>query len=450
MDASIWEKTLIGTVLHDPQTMAECEDLLPSDFTGIHKILWAEMLNLYRRNGLDARSLIAAIASSPDYERVTSDVGNIDSYVAELMLNRGTQVGEYSNQVLGASIKRHLKNMAALIAAQAQDDTKTAEELIEFTEQKLANIRRNRIADGITMADLFSVYLPHLEGLRNGTIKPAWTPSLTAMKNIIDYAEDSDLITIAARPGQGKSSYLRYEAYKHARAGGSPIIFNLENSEMEYAKNFLALHLGIDGKKLKNPKLLSEQELDRVKYGAEELSRMNLRIISLGSPSVQQIVSIARRKIAEKKADLLLIDYVQLIQNGNENKVQDVTVSTTTLRGLALSLNVPIIIASQLSRNIEHRGNGSDPELSDLRDSGSLEQDSTIVAFIKNAWTDPTPEQIRVFPENENIVDPLNCRAVPVRFYVKKNRNSATGISDLVKWNKSTGLYQTLERGTRI
>jgi len=176
-----------------------------------------------------------------------------------------------------------------------------------------------------------------------------------------------------------------------------------------------------------------------------------LEIMTLGSPSVAEIERIARAKMNTLKPQYIMVDYVQLIYNGLTNKVNDVSLSSQTLKAMTMKnrLNIPVISAAQLSREIERRGRNSAPELSDLRESGSLEQDATIVVFPRAAWHDPSPQDVARFPEN---IDQQSSRllptirAVPMRFYVRKNRNGPIGITDEVKWCMHTGAYYTLRR----
>ena len=444
-----WETATIGTILAAPSLMAEAMDLLPSDFTGVNQPIWAEMMSLHNNGGFDARALIEALRSSQDWDRIVAETENPEEYIRSILEDRGTTLGVYISHVLDGSIRRNTQKVAALIAASAQDEQTTVPELLEYVERQVLALRRNRLNTGATMSDLLGVFLPRLDGIRAGTVRPAFTPKIQAVKNIINFAEASDFITIAARPGEGKSSFLRYEAYHHAINGGRVAIFNLENDPMEYARNFIALHSKIDSQKIRDARALSNNEMERIKTAADELAHMPIRIVTMGSPTVSQITQTARRLVAEENIDLVIVDYVQLANNGNAKKVDDVSETTQRLRGFALELSVPVLIASQLSREIERRGNNSDPQLADLRDSGSIEQDSTMVIFVRSAWNNPTPETLRTYPENVDFLSGetlLRPKAIPVRFFVEKNRNGETGRSDLVKWIKSTGDFQTLVR----
>ena len=444
-----WEKCLIGSVLTDPAILVDTGELVPSDFTGANQILWGEALDLHSRNALGARSLTEALRTNPDFRRY-SDIGTPEEYIADMLSFRGNEPAEYIRHVLDSSIKRALQRSASLIAAEARGDDRTAEDLLDYSEKQILGLRRNRIDTGITMRDLMSVFIPRLHDIRNDNFQPSWTPALGAVKSVIQFAEKSDFIIIAGRPGDGKSSYMRYEALKHVQKGGKAIIFNLENDELEYARNFISLQTGIDSMKLKDAKKLSEAELEQIRVASQALARLPLSIKTAPGSSVSEITRIARKFLSENPAALVMVDYVQLMRNGIESKVQDVSASTVGLRALALQMGSPVFVASQLSRGIEGRGANAEPMLSDLRDSGTIEQDATTIMFVRHAWNNPSDTQLRTFAENingEGLLFP-RPKAVPVRFYVRKNRNGETGTSEYVKWTKSTGNYQTLVRGS--
>ena len=452
MDNTLWEKTLIGTLLADPRAFPEAEVLIPSDFSGANQVIWAEMMALASRGALDVRALSNALQTSPDHARVLSDVGNLASYLEDMLRMRGPSIGEYVDRVLDGATRKSVRRNAALIAAEADDDKRTAEELLDYAERTILAIRRNRIEGGMTMADLFGIFMPRLDGFIAGTIKPAWVPEMQALRDIVHFAEETEFMTIAARPGEGKSSLLRFEAYQAAIKGIPVLLFNLENDPMEYARHFIALHTNIDSARLKNPTVLTFDELSRIKQAGEELSSLPLKLITLASPSVHHITQIARRQVAEDKAKLVMVDYLQLIRNGLENRVADISETTAILRGLALQMHTPVIAAAQLSREIERRGVSAEPQLADLRDSGSIEQDSTIVSFIRQYWHDTNHPKAGMFRENLNAEGKVLPRpkAVPIALHVLKNRNGEVGVSTPIKWLKSIGKFETLALGTQV
>lgn len=448
---STYQQAVIGTVLNDPATMEQAADLLTSDFTGPYVTAWAEIMGLHSRQALGVQAFVLALGASP-YFRQFSDVGTADEFTRSCLNYRGGEIGEYVRRVIDESIKRALQRSSALIAAEAQKEGVPTAELLDYAEKQILSLRRTRGNEGITMNDLMSIFIPRIAAIRDGTFQPAWKPHLTALQGVLQFLEKSDYMLIAARPGEGKSSLMRYEFLHHAMQGNPCTIFNLENDEIEYARNFLALMTNIDSRKMKDARLLSTQELSYIHEAAEELRSLPIRLINAPGANVSQIVRQARRCITEQHSTLIGVDYIQLIANrGSENKNADITHTSQELRALALEMGVPVIANAQLSRAIETRSNAggeaSEPQLSDLRESGSLEQDATIVCFPRSMWRNPTPDEIMSFPEN---VDPRTHRpfqflkAIPVQIFVRKNRNGTVGVTEPIKWNKATGNYQTL------
>lgn len=198
-----WERSVIATAVQDPNSMEEAGDLLPADFTGPNQIAWAEVLALHARAGLDRRSLINALSSCPDWERMSGGV-RVEDYLAEVLTFRGTNMAHYVEMVVDRSVKRALRRHAALIAAEAEDNSKSAQELLDFAEQKILALRRNRTDNELTMQDLIGIFVPRLDRQLAGHEEAAWAPHVQAIKDVIDYMEPEDFMTVAARPGEGK------------------------------------------------------------------------------------------------------------------------------------------------------------------------------------------------------------------------------------------------------
>ena len=342
------------------------------------------------------------------------------------------------------------RRAAALIAITAEEENATADEVLDYAERQIMQLRRTRMNEGVSIGDILSLFITRLDGMLAGTVQPAWTPSVTAVKNVVDFLEGTDFFVVGGRPGEGKSSYLRVEHHDLSIRNNVPsAIINMENDPIEYARYMIALDTGLDSRKLKNPALLTRQELEMVKAAAQRLATKPLKIVTMGGPSVADITRVARKLVQEMGIKLLGVDYLQLVKNGIEHKVDDVAVTTAGLRAFALNTGIPVLAASQLNRSIEVRNGGSDdPLLSDLRNSGSIEQDATIVAFLRGHWRNPTDQQLRAFPENvvQGRVLGDRPKAIPVRFHFAKNRNGERGVSDVVKWNKGNGKFQTLTR----
>lgn len=782
-----WEKAVLGTGLFSPASMPEAEHLLPSDFTGCHQIIFAEMMALHRRGSLDTRALTEALRSRNELDGIASfDVERVagEHYIAELLTYRGASMEEYAAQVMNASLKRQLRQVGALIAADAQDERVSAQEAHDEAERRLLRLRRSRAGDnGVTIGEVIGTFMFRLEGLRSGTIQPAWVPRILALKNSLIYVDQSDYWITAARPGEGKclgrgtkvvmsdgslktveeirpgdllmgtkmlprrvlsithgrdmlywvrqkhgidyrvnrnhvlslksskdeseqahaeirnvsvrqllnepkSWPARWKGYKIAvrfperevplapyflglwlgdgaasgsqitstdpevighlqdyaarrsetlhrhmlshrllrtRKGGcvrdgrtvhellrnmgvfnnkhipdlylrnsrrvrlellagivdsagalirnrieitmqnadlgqqikfladtlglrtSPVdrcnarrqagaervayritihgdlsacpiriprkkpdrsrrcgdwrltdirieqdqvddyygftldgdglflledmtvthnsslmrfdfgmaavdderreatlIVNLENTQTEYAKFIISMCSGIDSNKLKDPRLLNEIELERVRDWATRLASLPFYIVTLAAPSVEQIDRVIRYHVANHGIARAGVDYVQLMNNGKSQITEDVTCSSKGLRAISLRYGIPLLVNSQLSRNIENRGEDAEPKLSDLRDSGSLEQDATIVTVPRALWVNPSSAQLRQFSQN---IDPLSgqlypqVKAIPIVFHVLKNRNGPIGKTEPVLWVKSTNNF---------
>jgi len=449
MNAIGWERAILGSVLSDPAGMEHAEVLRPGDFTGAHKQIWAEIAVLHRRGALDTRALIEALRSVGVLETVGSSDVEIEGeeYISYLLNFRGDAVPEYVERCLENSTKRQLGMVAAAIRVDAYDDEVSAQDALDQAERRIVTLRRTGNVEGVSMVELMAALTGRMDGLLDGSIRPAWTPAIQPLRNIIQYAEAEDFMIIASRPGQGKSSIIRYELGTLAMSGTPALIINLENSEIEYARYLISMHTGIDSLKLKTPGRMSDEELGMVRSAMEDLQHIPLHIVSLGSPSATEVERIARQYVSKYNVGLIGIDYLQLIRNNRQSRVEDVSETSGTVRSIALRYRVPVIAAAQMSRNIIHRGVDAEPELADLRESGSLEQDATIVCFPHRVWQSPTPDQLRMFSEN---IDPDGFlysqeRAVPIRILVKKNRNGGVGQTGEILWVKYNNRFSPLE-----
>jgi len=423
--------------------------LLPSDFTRSSQLLWAEMLVLWREtDGLDLRTLIERMRESGNLERIVYDAENIqgEEVFGYLQRLRGDNMQEYVDRVLDASNKRQLRQVSALIRADAEDERVPAVEAMDNAERRLMSLRRSRLVDlGMPLANIVSVFNSRIDALRAGTLVPSWVPKLDALRNLIHYIDEDDYIINAARPAEGKSSLMRYEFTMSALAGEPCLLFNLENGELEYAKFALSILTGIDSAKLKSPGRLTEEDLDRLREAARTLAAAPLFVKTLGAPSAALLERITRQHLSRDRIKRVGVDYIQLVRNGIDNRNLDVAETSAILRAISLRYHIPVMANSQMSRQIEHRGDNSLPQLDDLRDSGCLEQDATQVWFPRAIWRRPSPAEIAAYPENIINGQTLETpRAVPIKVHVTKNRNGPTGETEPILWLKHTNQFRTL------
>ncbi len=238
------------------------------------------------------------------------------------------------------------------------------------------------------------------------------------------------------------SSIIRYEAFHEAMEGRATTIINLENGELEYARHLVAMQTGLDNELLRNPSALRDHQMQDVKDAIRRLKSIPLTIVTLGAPPVEQV---EREYLAAVRngAKSVWVDYIQLVNNKVDSPNVNLTITSTRLRGLPMRHHVPLVAASQMSRNIVNRGVDAEPQLSDLRDSGSLEQDATQVIFPRLACgPNPTAQQLAEFVENRNADG--RVIVVPLKVYVRKNRNGSVGVTNPFKWNMSTNSFEAL------
>lgn len=412
-----YEQALIGTALGSPRDASSVTDVRPQDMSiRSHLCLWTAVIELDRRNALTAQAVVEHLHATGEILTLGNDAGEGEitgeMYIEELLSRRSApSIRDYADRVVGFSMKRQLRDLSYLWALDTESDATDIQELLDRAEEQLYSLRRNKNNSGVDIGDLLSGFEVRMDDWRAGKVKPAFSFTLPGLKRLIPFLEPSDFMLIAGRPGEGKSSVLRYEAFEASQRGTKIAIFNLENSEVEYARYLIAHVTGIDTWKLRDPNLLSPEELAQARAAIRALRSLPLRVISLGAPTVYEIVRTARQLVAEG-FQVIMVDYIQLIKNGIENEVQDISMSSSLLRGFALKYNVPMIVASQLNRDITKRENGSRPKLADLRGSGSLEQDAVIAAFTNLVEVDEA--FLRRFPQNLEPDGNVIARMVPI------------------------------------
>jgi replicative DNA helicase len=237
------------------------------------------------------------------------------------------------------------------------------------------------------MEDILADYIARLEQLnqRRGTITGVPT-GFTDLDRMTGGLQRSDLIILAARPGVGKTSLALSLAHNAAlKFRNTVAVFSLEMSKEQLAQRLLSMDAGIDQSRLRTG-WIEEEEWSRIVEASDKLSESSIWIDDTAGISTMEMRSKARRLQAEHGVDLIIVDYLQLMQGSsgggrNENRVQEVSEISRSLKGLARELNVPVMALAQLSRSVESR-QSKVPQLSDLRESGSIEQDADIVMFI--------------------------------------------------------------------
>lgn len=378
---------VLGSIIIDPEAIVQISDFLRTDdfYRDAHRTIFEVILQLY-----EEREPADFITICDELERRSKleEVGGA-SYITSLINQVPTSgnVEFYARIVERTAILRRLIHAAGQIAAIAYEES-DADIALDKAEQLIFNIsQRHTRSDFAHMRDILAEYMNKLDQLheRRGTIVGVPT-GFTDLDRLTGGLQKSDLIVLAARPGIGKSSLALSLAHNSAlKYQNSIAVFSLEMSKDQLAQRLLSMDAGIDQQRLRTGRI-EDDEWDRIVYAMDTLSEANIWIDDTAGISTMEMRSKARRLQAEHGIDLIIVDYLQLMQatiggKRNENRVQEISEISRSLKGLARELNIPVLALAQLSRAVESR-QSKVPQLSDLRESGSIEQDSDIVMFI--------------------------------------------------------------------
>ena len=319
---------------------------------------------------------------------------NTRSYLLQLMEVTPTSanVMEYVRIVQDKSLMRQVAQAAGSITAMVQEGGGAAGDMLEAAEQQIYAIRRGRSAQGmVTVGMVLGDVMSQLAELsaNGGRTVPGLSTGLSAVDAKINGMNKSDLLLLAARPGMGKTSFALNIATRVAMQQKVPVaIFSLEMTKEQLTNRILSSEAGIDSQAFRTGALRAE-DWEYLALATEKLHDAPIYMDDTSGITITEMKAKIRRvnqDPARPNVGLIVIDYLQLMTTGqrSENRVQEISSITRNLKIMAKELNVPIIALSQLSRAVEKQGNNSShrPQLSDLRDSGSIEQDADCVLFL--------------------------------------------------------------------
>lgn len=380
------EQSVIGSLLIDPDAIIKVGSFLrPEDFyRESHQIVYQAILTLHdRRQPADFVTLVDELTRQEQLDAVGGP-----AYLTSLinMVPTSVHVEHYGRIVERTSVMRRLINAAGEIAALAYEEREEVDEVIDQAERILFEVSQRRVTKSLTpIRDIIREYYDHIEFLVEHRDETLGVPTgFSDLDRLLGGLQPSDLIIIAARPGVGKSSLAVSMAVNAALKHNSVVaMFTLEMSAEQLVQRMISGHTGIDSQRLRLGRI-EDLEWEKFTHASGTLSEAAIFIDDTPSPSPMEVRTKARRLAAEYDLDLIIIDYLQLMQSGdrrNENRVQEISYISRALKSLARELNVPVVALSQLSRAVESRQDKR-PVLSDLRESGSIEQDADIVMFI--------------------------------------------------------------------
>lgn len=425
------EQAVIGSMLIDPSCIPEVIELLrPEDFYAeenrrIFETVYGMFTDSVR---IDAVTVLNELKIRGEYD----DAGG-RAYLSQLMDVTPTAAGvrEYARIIRDKSMLREIAAAGADIQAMAYEGAGEAGDIAEAAEQKIYAVRHGREVQGLVPINsiILDVYnhLDELAQSENGL--PGLPTGFHDLDRRLTGLNKSDLILIAARPGMGKTAFaLNIALYAAKHTSKDVVLFQLEMSRDQLASRLLSQEAVIDSQKLKTGEL-DPDDWTKIARAANALAKTHIYVDDNPAITVAEIKAKCRR--LGSNLGLIVIDYLQLMQSGrrSENRVNEIGEISRAMKIMAKELDVPVICLSQLSRAVEKREDKR-PMLSDLRESGAIEQDADIVLFIyRDEYYDGESEE----KNNAEII-------------IAKNRHGATG-SVMLQW---IGQYTTFYNQDRI
>ncbi len=415
------EASLLGAVLIDTDAIVKIADRIDvADFYDQkHARIYEALRALYeKRSAIDVLTLADQLKGTGFLDMVGGA-----SYLTELTnyVPTAAHVEQYADIVAGKALRRRLIAVSHEMAELGQDESKALQELIEEAETKLFDVSQQHVKQSIvSLESILADSFERLDDLHRDKGQLRGIPTgYRDLDNMLAGLQKSDLFILAARPSMGKTAFVLNLAHKIAtEAKESVLVFSLEMGKEQLVDRLLAMESGVDAWALRTGKL-TDTDFERLGEAMGTLSEAKIYIDDSPGITVADLRTKARREAHSGHVGLIIVDYLQLMSGGSRfgsegNRVQEISEISRGLKGVARELNVPVIALSQLSRSVENRS-PQIPQLADLRESGSIEQDADVVAFLyREDYYNPESER-------KNIMDVL----------IKKHRNGPTGAVEL-------------------
>ncbi|MFZ0302946.1 MAG: replicative DNA helicase [Terracidiphilus sp.] len=433
------EKTILGAILLDNAAHAEASARLePDDFSlDSHRRIYQRMSELI--NSERAVDIVTLANELSRYKEVES-VGGV-AYLASLTegLPRRPVIEEYIRIVKDKSLLRKLMLICSAAIARAAEQSDTALDVLGDAEQRLLEVSEKGVTNGLQGIDkIVEQSFGTIDNLyKNSREITGLQTDLTEFDRLTSGLQKSELIIIAARPSMGKTALAINIAQNAAVNHGAIVaIFSLEMSRESLLRRMLASQAWVDQRNLQKG-FISREEQGKLQIALNQLLESHIFIDDSAGISLAEMRAKARRlKQTAKGLDLVVVDYLQLMsvslpssggkRGGYENRTQEVSAITRGLKALAKELEIPVVALSQLSRNSERRGEDKRPLLSDLRESGSIEQDADVVCFIHRE---------SYYNRTEELTDSEKAKS---EIIIAKQRNGPTDTAYLNFINKYT------------
>ena len=433
------EEALLGSLLIDNDAIIKIADIIDSEdfYKDIHKMIFQAILDVWnRQEPIDILSVSNRLEEKSELDKVGGR-----SYLASLAngVPTASHVASYGLIVQRKSTLRKMIRASTEIIQMAYHEEEETINILDKAERKLFGISQRYLKQNfVPLKDTLQDAFERFDEMYRGTKKIRGIPTgFIDLDNVLAGLQPSELIILAARPSVGKSALaldiVRQTAVEHKIPVG---IFSLEMSKDQVSDRIICAQAKINLWRLRTGTFSSKnnEEFERLNQAMGILSEAPIFIDDSPTANIVEIRTKARRLKAEENIGLLVLDYLQLMEGGStDNRVQEVSEISRALKSIARELNIPVLALSQLSRATEAR-TPAIPKLSDLRESGSLEQDSDVVMFVYRKVMD---KGLKVVPESEKNV---------AEIHIGKHRHGPAGVAIRLYFDPETASFKNLEK----
>jgi replicative DNA helicase len=414
------EASLLGAILIDSESLIKIADVISSQdfYDPRHQKIYEAIDQLYNKQyAIDVLTITDQVKNNGNLEAVGGA-----SYITELTnyVPTASHIEQYAEIVSQKALRRRLIKASQNIAELGFDETKVLQNLIEEAETNIFNVSQQHIKQNVVSIEtILAESFDRLDDLHKDKNKIRGVPTgFKDLDGILAGLQKSDLFILAARPSMGKTAFALALAHNIAvKAEETVLLFSLEMSKEQLVDRLLSSESGVDAWNLRTGNL-TDADFEKIGKAMGTLSEAPIYIDDTPGITVSDLRTRSRREAHLRPLGLIIVDYLQLMSGsrsfGDGNRVQEISEISRGLKGIARELNVPVIALSQLSRSVESRS-PQIPQLADLRESGSIEQDADVVAFLYR----------------EDYYNPESERRSIIDIFIKKHRNGPTGEVEL-------------------
>ncbi len=436
--AKALEEAVLGAVMLNKDALPIVIETLASEsfYSESHRLIYKAMVRLFEKTQpIDLLTVTEELKKTGELEKIGGPF-----YLVELTNKVASSANlEYHARIVAQKhIQRELIRISTDVIQDAYEDTTDVFELLDKAEQGLFKITEQNLSRSYSsMGSLLGQAVKEVEQASGSAEGLTGVPTgFIEVDRITSGWQPSDMVIIAARPGMGKTAFTLALAANAANFGKPVAFFSLEMSNIQLVKRLISYQTEISGDKLKKGNL-EDWEWQQLNTAVEKMSETPIFIDDTPGINIFELRAKCRRLKMQHDIQMIMIDYLQLMTVGSDtkggNREQEISAISRALKGLAKELNVPVIALSQLSRAVETRGGSKRPLLSDLRESGAIEQDADMVTFIYR------PEYYQILEDEEG----NDLRGV-AEYIIAKHRNGALGTVKL-KFTGETAKFSDLE-----